>query len=369
MPSRFCPAPWINISTDVNGSIRPCCRYEQPSRQKEYKMPWMKSGNLDELYNGPEMNALRQAFIDGKEPSECNWCWKEEETGIESFRELYTKRNYSYDLDNPIPQMLDLKLSNVCNLKCRMCGSQASSSIAKEQGVLEPYHLSDKIIGTSNEQMFFEEWLPNIQELELTGGEPFFSSENKRLISRIADSSHAKHIDIKITTNGMFYIPKLMEKMAKFKKVRIPISIDDIGPRLEYARDNSKWELIKANIFSMTNKYPNFDVTIYRTINNFNIYYLDELDDWAQSENIGISNGILHEPRYLSIQNLPVRAKNEVLDKFGSEEKYKSIISFMNVDSADDFFEFRSITNKLDKKRKQSFVEIFPEWEEILLWK
>ena len=189
--SRFCPAPWINISTDVNGSIRPCCRYEQPGGQSKYKMPWMKNGKLDEIYNGPEMQALRDAFKNGIEPNECSWCWKEEAVGIKSFREKYLERNYLYSEDDLIPQIYDLKLSNVCNLKCRMCGPQASSSIAKEENISNEYWLENKIIGTENENVFFNDWLPAMQELELTGGEPFFSPENKQLIERIVDSGHA----------------------------------------------------------------------------------------------------------------------------------------------------------------------------------
>ena len=51
------------ISTDVNGSWRPCCRYEQPTRQKEYKMPWMsKSSSLNDLHNSKEMIKLREAL-------------------------------------------------------------------------------------------------------------------------------------------------------------------------------------------------------------------------------------------------------------------------------------------------------------------
>ena len=366
--SRFCPAPWINISTDVNGSIRPCCRYEQPIRQIEYKMPWMKDGTLDQVYNSPEMNKLRNAFRNGVEPKECSWCWKEEKSGIKSFREKYIERNYIYDENNPVPQIYDLKLSNVCNLKCRMCGPQASSSIAKEEGVSNEYWLENKIIGTENEDIFFNEWLPSMQELELTGGEPFFSPENKQLIERIVDSGHADHINILITTNAMFYLPKLMEKLSSFKRVAISLSIDDIGARLEYARAGAKWDLIQKNITSILEKYPTFNTSIYRTINNYNIFYLNELDDWALENNVKVSNGILHEPKHLSIQNLPKWAKEEVTERFIRSNKYKNILDFMNIDNTNEIQSFRNTTLEKDNVRKQSFKESFPEWGEILLW-
>jgi sulfatase maturation enzyme AslB (radical SAM superfamily) len=367
--SRFCPAPWITISTDVNGSIRPCCRYEQPQRQTEYKMPWMKDGDLLELYNGSEMQAVRQAFLDGKEPQECNWCWSEESVGIKSFRQKYLEKNYSYSTTYAIPQILDLKLSNVCNLKCRMCGPQASSSIAKEENKQKEYWLSSKIIGTENEQLFFEQWLPNMKELELTGGEPFFSKENKLLISKIVDSGFAQNIKISITTNAMFYIPTLLEKINSFKKVTISLSVDDIESRLEYARSGAKWDIIDRNIKLLLQNYPQFEILIYRTVNCFNIFYLDELDRYALDSNINVVNGVLHSPDYLSIKNLPYWAKEEVSLKFKDNTKYSSIIDFMYSNNQNLIKEFRSKTNKLDSMRKDCFASTFDDWAEILLWK
>ena len=162
---HFCPAPWINISTDVNGSIRPCCRYEQPERQVTYKMPWMyDSGDLTDLYNNEKLEKLRLAFLQGEKPDECNWCWTEEKLGIRSFRQIYIDRKYDIDFEEvqQTPKILDLKLSNVCNLKCRMCGSRASSSIAKEQNNLQPYYQEFKILHTDKEKDFVDNWLPQI---------------------------------------------------------------------------------------------------------------------------------------------------------------------------------------------------------------
>ena len=73
----------------------------------------------------------------------------------------------------------------------------SSTSISKEINTLGPIHVGDevwsnhftteeqryfkqhKIFNTENESIFFNQWLPNIEEIELTGGEPFISLENK----------------------------------------------------------------------------------------------------------------------------------------------------------------------------------------------
>lgn len=366
--NKFCPAPWITVSTDVNGSIRPCCRYVQPGNQTKYKMPWMKNAPIDELYNSPQMKALRKAFLNGEQPAECNWCWKEEAAGIKSFRKRYIERGYDYDIDNPTPQILDLKLSNTCNMKCRMCGPQASSAIAKEQGKVNPYLHSNKILNTNNENIFFDKWLPNVKELELTGGEPFFSKENKDLIFKISKTEYAKNIFVKITTNGMFYDRKMLDALKCFKRVSIPFSIDDIGSRLEYARGDSNWNTISKNIHNIKKEYPEFRVSIYRTINNYNVYYLNHLNKWAKERSIHIDDGFLHSPSYLNIQNLPQNVKEEIAMIISDS----NVLSFMNSVISVDTFEvlnrFFNENKKLDKIRNQSFEDIFPEFAELILW-
>lgn len=330
-------------------------------------MPWMKDGTLDEVYNGIEMQALRDAFDRGAQPAECQWCWDEEAAGIKSFREKYNELSYSYT-NNPSPQIVDLKLSNVCTLKCRMCGPTASSAIAKEQNKVDKYFLSDKIIGTENQAVFFESWLPGMKQLELTGGEPFFSNENRELLHGIANSGHAKHIDLLITTNGMFYAPKLLDRMRAFKSVKLAISVDDLGPRLEYARTGASWDIIKTNILALIKDYPEFEVSMYRTINIFNIFYLDELDLFGANHVIPVNSGLLHEPPHLNIQNMPYWAKEEVMDKYGDNEAYSAILDFMNKPTNGDLTRFRSETKHLDSIRRTSFVSTYPEWSEILIY-
>ena len=88
------------------------------------------------------MKSLRQAFLDGKKPSTCNKCWSVEQAGRKSKRILaydmleYTKVFNKIDYEDINPktiQFLDLKLGNICNLKCRICGSWSSSKWAQEQ--------------------------------------------------------------------------------------------------------------------------------------------------------------------------------------------------------------------------------------------
>ena len=71
----------------------------------------------------------------------CESCWEREDQIGTSRRlwfkekfEKYIPTDYEFkaEVDNPQWIQMDLNFSNVCNLKCRMCGSWASNSWFKE---------------------------------------------------------------------------------------------------------------------------------------------------------------------------------------------------------------------------------------------
>lgn len=370
--AKFCIAPWTGLQLDTNGTVRPCCRYVQDHKQTDYPMGNIKNSSIEDEFNGDRFNALRQAFLDGKQPNECRWCWSDEDAGIESFRQVYNKK-YKFenlDLNNLTPKWYDLKLNNVCNFKCRMCGSSASSMILKEEKSLgrkfpnERYWLSNKIINTINEKYFFEN-ISNIDYIELTGGEPFYSKENKDLIKKISETEYAKNITIHITTNGSILGKSIIPMLKKFKHAQITISVDDIGPRLEYARNGAKWDTIQRNILEYKN---NIRTYIYRTVNNYNIWHLEDLDNWAEENNVQISTGILHEPDFLSIRNLHDIVKDEIYEKYKDNEIYSTVLNFMMQESENKMYEFCRETKKLDTLRIEKFQSVFPEWSEIVIY-
>ena len=249
-----------------------------------------------------------------------------------------------------------------------MCSPQASSLIAKEENIDNPYLYSEKIIGTPNEDIFFNEWLPYMQELELTGGEPFFSSENKILLQKISKTEYAKNIRVLITTNGMFYDKKLLESLTHFKIVNFSFSIDDVGERLEYQRYGSDWKKIQNNLLNIKNNYQNFRVYIYRTVNIFNIWHLEDLDQFCIDNNIKIGDGLLHEPEEFCIQNVPDYIKDMIKEKYKYSTRYNDIINFLDLHGNSNPIRMFNSLQKKDRIRNQSFSEVYPEWSDLLMY-
>lgn len=377
LPETFCVLPWINLSTDVNGSLRPCCKFAQPSINNEYQLPNMKDGSLLELWNDVKFQNLRKSFLDGKKPTECSSCWNEEAAGLPSFRTEFAKHKKIRIMNEqfePIadsgPLSLDLKLNNVCNLKCRICGPQASSTFLKEHEERfnikiedRNYWLSDKILGTENESVI-KLWALKLRHLEITGGEPMASPENIKILEILIASERAHEITILLNTNGTLYNKKFINLLTKFKQVTISLSIDDIGPRLEYERYPTEWSIIQQNLekfCQLRDLHPNIWLTLCPTVSIFNVYYLPEYIKWANDLNIDRYYNVLHYHPCYSIKNLPESIKELVREKL-TDSEFINIINFLNLNSEESLPEFIKRVTELDKYRQQSFTDVFGVW-------
>lgn len=378
---KFCPLPWINLSIDVNGSLRPCCRYLQPNAQIDYKLPYIyNQGNLDKHYNSSAWKRLRRAFINGEQPPECTMCWNDEQGGVKSYRETFVESK-NIDISHvdftsdtvSAPITLDFKLNNVCNLKCRICGAQASSTYAKEYQILWNielpdlnYWTHDKIVNTPNEDVIAK-WAHNIQHIEMTGGEPMTSPENTKILNILSDVTNLSDKTMLINTNVTHWNQQLITYLTKFKKATICLSIDDLYERQEYHRYPSEWSVIEKNVdkfIELKNSYSNIEVILFCTVSNFNVYYLPEYAAWAESKNLFVHYNILHTSEKYSIRNLPLLVKSRLQNRL---ESFPKILNFMMLPQQHGQWEkFLEEVEMLDNYRNQNFSETFPKWSEVL---
>ena len=140
LPKTICMLPWISIETSPIGTTRPCCLAIDEIVDDQGNKFDLNKTDLETIYNSSYMQRLRKQFRQGEKPETCNRCWQEEDAGRVSKR-IYRKIRLKelvdkVDYDNEIPKQLwfvDLKLGNICNLKCRICGSWSSSKWAQEE--------------------------------------------------------------------------------------------------------------------------------------------------------------------------------------------------------------------------------------------
>ncbi|HMQ27415.1 MAG TPA: twitch domain-containing radical SAM protein [Acidimicrobiales bacterium] len=408
LPDTICPLPWLNLSTDVNGSSRPCCKFAQPSPDSAYPLTNLRDGDLEEVWNGPAMRRLRQDFRAGLQPEECASCWNEEAAGVPSFRQTYRRdrgihTEPDYASDTPAhPAALDLKLTNACNLKCRICGPVASSlwlreelSVAGEHA--DPYLVenkdyfrANKITGDPANREVLRRWLPHLDHLELTGGEPMLSRENREVLELIVAEGRPERMSLLLTTNATVVDERILELLGAFGSVAITLSIDDIGGRFEYERAPGRWadtEPLVRRYAAMTSE--RLHVGVNCSVSPFNVWYLPEIVDWLVGDErlapIHLNLNLVHYPRHYCIQVLPAALKEAVaarlrahlVDRGGRwppvvADQVREVVEFLSGGRPGDADEWRrglEVTRRRDEIRGEAFADTFPEWSaEIERW-
>lgn len=397
LPKTICMLPWISIETSPIGSARPCCLAVEEITDDNGRKYNLNETDLQSIYRSQYMQNLRQQFRAGKKPETCNRCWQEEDAGRASKR-IYSKIRLkelvdSVDYENDTPDQLwfvDLKLGNICNLKCRICGSWSSSRWAQEEIDYIPElknkkeHLAYKFLQAGQwprkSQIFWDNLkslLPNIKYFEFTGGEPFMIQEHFDLLQYAVDQGYAKNIDIHYNTNGTQW-PDVYELWSHFKRVDIAFSIDNIGHRFEYERFGAKWKEVTENIIKfheLRDQYPNKITTqVCMTINIQNVYYLEDLCNWVNTQTFNDHYfNMLHDPKHMCIDNLTKNAKKVVIDKLRSGKftpKHRAeilrIIKFIENGNETDGEEFLYKMKQTDLYRKQNFCDTHKEIAEAM---
>lgn len=395
LPKTICMLPWISIETSPIGTARPCCLAREEITDDNGNKFDLNKDNLETIYHSQYMQELRRSFRDGKKPETCKLCWDEEAAGRTSKRinsrirlkELYTKVDWTNDNPNQL-WFLDLKLGNICNLKCRICGSWSSSKWAAEELDYMPrdfdkkQHIAYKWLKQgawprNQDTNFWEnlkQLLPNIQYLEFTGGEPWLIQEHFDLLEYAVAQGYSKNIDIHYNTNATQMPAELESRIWKeFGRVDIAFSVDNVGDRFEYERYGANWDLankIIDYVHHIQTSMPNITTQLCFTINIQNVYYLDELLAWADTKNFGsVYFNMMHSPDHMCIQRMTAKAQELVLNKLKnvswSKNSYlreiDNVVKFIQAGPGSDGYEFLDKMQRADRYRKQNFIDTHPE--------
>ena len=376
LPNTICRLPWSSMEVTPMGTYRPCCLYKESIPNLSVQ----QGHTIADAQHSDYMKTLRTQFLNGEKPTGCNACWQEELVpGRVSKRNATVyrvKAPQAFDETNVKPIFLDLKLGNICNLKCRICGSWSSSKwaqeeidIAKGENDLARQQL---VKGqwprkTPNWWQSLEDALEHIEYLEFTGGEPFLIEEHFELLQVLVDRGYAKKIGIHYNTNGTVWPQRGLELWPNFKYVEIAFSIDDIGKRFEYQRFGARWDETKA-VINKAVASP-YKLQVCTTFNVQNAYYWTETEDWILNKGItDIHYNILQEPPMFNLRNLPWDVKGIFEDrmKLAQNKRINEVIQFMALHGNNMLPELRDRLEKSDNYRKQSFADAHPEvWDLI----
>ena len=394
---KFCVLPWVSLEASPIGTVRPCCLADDEILDDAGNKFELSTANFADIQNSNHMRGLREQFLAGQKPQTCRKCWNEERGGRTSKR-MHTLDRLKHSIadtewtEDAKPLMfLDLKLGNICNLKCRICGSWSSSQFATEeinqlpreqQKSSHAYQMLRAGAWPRENTQFWQQIdsvLTDIRYIEFTGGEPFMIDEHFDMLQGIVDRGIAHQVEIHYNTNGTQWPERGEAIWRHFKTVEIAFSIDDVGERFEYQRSNANWQEVCANLDrfrDLKECHKNIVLQVCTTVNVFNVRYLDQVAQWIdqnkESFNFVYWN-MMHDAWYFSIATLPDDAKAAITEHLRSadvppqyRDEFDRIIDFMNTGASTDGFMLRMKIADLDRKRQQNLRKVEPEFADLI---
>ena len=368
----ICPLVWKSIGMSPHGRIRTC------GRARPTNSPSLRTETLEQSWNSDYYKEIRQSMINGVKHSNCQNCYYQEEKGGNSKR-LDAISIYGLDFDKSIvvenpPVELDVRVGNICNLKCVHCWTGNSSKWYEDKDMLdkysntENYSINNKWIDSDSQVWkYLRENIVAIQKINFLGGEPFASKQHNQFIDWCIENNHT-HFELHYVTNGTLNTPKIMDKIKNFT-LNLMISLDDFGERSDFLRFPGKWENIYNNLKYISTL--DIDTCLFNwTAYNLNIGRLDELVSYVAEHfpNIGFCySDYVTQPAHMSVQNLPRHYKEKVAKKLKDLKPAQFYVNFMMDkdlwnEQGDVLYNY---LNDLDKARNTNWRNTLPEIAEL----
>ncbi len=410
----FCMHPFTGLATREDGAVKVCCR--------SHPVGWIQEQSLEDVWNNDTMCRIRKEVLEGVRPKECEPCFTLEDQGVESLRQrhingiipearinLYpnaveTMRD-DYTMPFEIPTM-EIKLNNLCNLKCRMCHPMDSTSwndwdqvekfYKKEDNFLVQKIIDlnlknkpflDSFVDTPNWWESFEKLLPYFRRVEFAGGEPLMDPTHYKILDMLAP--YGDKIEIKYATNLTMLGKRnrtVWEYWPKFKSVAVNVSIDGYDKSYEYIRGNASWAELINNI-KQIQTIPNISRIVGAVaVQVSNVLELDKMIEYFLDDlGIVFYTNVVKYPNVLSIQVLPPELKKTAIIRL-EECKTKvpnfklvkehpmllnltlgqidGVINFLNAkDQSDLWNDCIEFNHSLDKTRDQCFEDVTQEFK------
>jgi len=388
--------PWVHMHIWPNGNAFPCCMSDsQEVFGNVHEEP------VDFLINNEKFKELRRQMINGERPKACSRCYELEDTAnswtlrknsLESFKQHIPIINETEE-DGSISEFkmryLDIRFSNLCNMKCRTCGPSLSSTWHEDQIKLHPDYTEPKFIDLKSNPDFMEDLKPHldtIEEVYFAGGEALITPQHYEVLDYWLATGRTD-VRLRYTTNFSalrYKDKKILDYWKKFKDVRVAASLDTHGQRAEYARKGTIWKNIVANRKEMLRQCPDIYFEITPTVSMFSVHSLfDFHKSWVEQGLLNIDNirvNILTYPRHFSVTILTHDEKEEVKELYrnyvqwlkdnGANEStiraVQGIVYYMiSADHSELIPEFQKQIITFDFIRDENFDEIFTELKNL----
>ncbi|MDX1412706.1 MAG: twitch domain-containing radical SAM protein [Candidatus Promineifilaceae bacterium] len=410
----FCVLPWMHIFADERGIIFPCCRINNkfPNVDDETGRPHQiqDENALENAWNSNYMRTLRLDMLNGLRPEACARCYMYDDLGMRSQRQIdndhhraripaliaQTKADGWAPLDL---RTVDLRLGNLCNLRCRMCSPQASKALIGEWASfydVSPHHPNlenfwhQEWFADENFWQIFEKHTANIERLHFAGGEPLLIPQMFDFLERLIELGRASKIFVSYNTNLTILPERILDLWPHFRKVRVTVSLDGFDQVNAYIRHPAHWPTLDRHLHILDAQADQLNlkggVGINTTVQVYNIFRLDEHIKYLATsfQRIEAPNlTILSYPEHFNIRLLPPQMKASAAERLryftdtfaGSwpdhwqgasliklHKAIDGIVEHMDGESTEDaLLQFRRWSEHFDQTRGQHVLDVIPE--------
>lgn len=364
------------VYAELDEMIRPPQGFSHPSfcvlpfYAIEYprKTPCCLMSDFDNL------EEIRSDMLAGQRPQSCNACWRLEDSGSKSDRQL---KNESMDFytDMDVEQLLTechqklnkithykIDTSNTCNAACTTCSGDSSSTWNK---IYQKNNLEILPNWKITPQQTHD-WVdyPNAKSIIFRGGESFLSDTNFYILEQLLANNNTNCF-VSFVTNGSFSLSKYQKNIiSKFSNVNFCFSIDGVGPVFEYLRWPLKWDKIKHNISWCLDH--NITPSVSYTLSNVNLLYHPQTTKWFKDSNLKYLVNPVYTPECFRPQSLPATVKT----RLGQLPGFDHLQYFFKHDDHNDqwYEEFKTQIALQDSMKNIAIKDYLPELVELLKW-
>jgi organic radical activating enzyme len=344
----LCLAKWQQVSLHLPTGLTNSC-YHPPLHEIDATL---LQDNPSSLHNTPHKKEQRKIMLRHERPSECNYCWTQEDLGNLSDRhyrsgepwaaEHYEKISNATGDEDYIPSYVEVNFNHACNLKCSYCSPQFSSSWDDEVRRFGGYPTSTTHNDASHftgrrrpipvrennpyVNAFWEWWpslYPKLKHFRMTGGEPLMDRNTYRVFDYIlAFPKSDLHIDV---TSNFSVEEKLWEQyfgyVSQLCNTNIEhfmqyVSLDTgIPEHAEYIRHGMDFKRVLARVDYFLRHIPyRNSLTFIITMNNLSVLGLKRQLETILSlrrchsttyQRVWFDTPILRQPTWQSLQILP----------------------------------------------------------------
>ncbi len=402
VPSTFCVAPFTTLSLYPTGLVTFCCK--NPTVLGSYR-----EHSLDQLWTSERLEQIRRSSLRGERHPSCAHCWRmEDDSAAISWRQNLNDR-----LSHIIPEILggtvrdgrisakpryiEVSMSNLCNLRCRMCSPELSTSIAKLRDydgaanatgrrpalLQRPF---DKLDGFVDDLRVLG---PSLEEVFFFGGEPLLDKHLSVVVEALEPWKAG--ITVSLNTNLTMLTKAgiaVLERLLTFKSFDLSISIDGHRELNEYIRIGVDSGMIERNARRLRALFP--DIKLCATISPqaLNILHWAETITYINHtfEPEYLSTSLVLNPSFMSVRSLPRPLKRLAAERMRcfnddvlptlhvnhnvGREHIRAIgedaLRYMNDNDGNeiDWNNFQKHIEKLDARSKQNIRNVIPEFIE-----